>query len=570
MRRITLVVVIVGMALSGVGTAVALPPGGTFVDDDGNPHEGYIEAIAAEGITKGCNAPVNDRYCPDQRVTRGQMAAFLDRALGLSPSSQDWFNDDEESIFEDSINALAASGITKGCDPPANTQFCPDRVVTRGEMAAFLKRAFNLTAYSGDKFVDDGSSPFENDINVLAASGVTKGCNPPINNRFCPNDAVRRDAMASFLGRALGLTPLSTPPRIDLSDVDVVANPGDDLASLANQYPAGTVFLVVGEHHGQVVSPKDNQAFLGGEGAVMNGDGWASHAFGSDASNVTVSGIEVTNYDNPPQQGAINGVGSGWTIEYNDVHDNATAGVRVEGNGPVVRNNRIHHNRQLGIAATYTTNGLIENNEIGYNNYNADYQWGWEAGGSKFWSNTGLVIRGNYVHDNHGPGLWSDTNNYNTLYEGNTVADNYSAGIFHEVSYDAVIKNNTVTGNGFGHAAWVWGAGIILSSSLNVEVYGNHVEGNYNGITAAQQSRPDYGEHGPYVVQNIYVHDNTVVNSGITGIATDTGDQSIWSANNRFRSNHYVGDVRWAWRGSTQSWSGWQGNGQDLDGSYQP
>jgi uncharacterized protein YbjT (DUF2867 family) len=62
-----------------------LAPGGTFVDDDGSVHEGSIEAIATEGITRGCNPPANDQFCPDDPVTRGQMAAFLVRALGLEP-----------------------------------------------------------------------------------------------------------------------------------------------------------------------------------------------------------------------------------------------------------------------------------------------------------------------------------------------------------------------------------------------------------------------------------------------------------------------------------------------------
>ncbi|MEN8238257.1 MAG: hypothetical protein ABFR53_03535, partial [Actinomycetota bacterium] len=54
----TLLVMVVGVALA------VLPPGGTFIDDDGNIHEGNIEAIAAEGITKGCNPPTNNKYCP--------------------------------------------------------------------------------------------------------------------------------------------------------------------------------------------------------------------------------------------------------------------------------------------------------------------------------------------------------------------------------------------------------------------------------------------------------------------------------------------------------------------------
>jgi len=52
-----------------------------FVDDEGHLFEGDINRFADAGITRGCNPPVNDRFCPDDSVTRGQMAAFLVRAL---------------------------------------------------------------------------------------------------------------------------------------------------------------------------------------------------------------------------------------------------------------------------------------------------------------------------------------------------------------------------------------------------------------------------------------------------------------------------------------------------------
>lgn len=569
MRYLTLALFIVGTLLTGASTAAALPPGGTFVDDDGNIHEGYIEAIAAAGITHGCNA-LGDRYCPDEKVTRGQMAAFLVRALGLkSTGGRDWFDDDDGTVFEGDINRLAAAGITSGCNPPANNRFCPNDTVTRGQMAAFLARAYHLHSSGGNPFTDDNGSVFEDAIEAIADAGITKGCNPPTNTMYCPNDPVRRDAMASFIGRAEGLQPFSVPPRVDLSDVDVEVYAGDSLAHLAREYPRGTVFLVHGTQHGQAVQPKDNQVFIGTDNAIMDGDGWASQAFGGDASGVTVIGFEVTNYANSPQQGAITGNGGGWVIENNEVHHNATVGIRVQGDSPVVRDNIIHHNGQLGIAAAYTTNGLIQGNEIGSNNWQQEYSYEWEAGGSKFWSNTNLAIKGNYVHDNHGPGLWCDTNNYNILYDGNRVENNYANGIFHEVSYNAVIRNNTVRGNGFGHDSWLWGAGIMLSSSNNVEVYGNYVEDNYNAITAVQQDRWDQpADHGPYIVSNINVHDNTIVDSGKTGIATDTGDGSIWDAGHHFDNNTYEGDVAWAWGGSTVSWSAWRSYGHDAHGSY--
>ena len=187
-------------------------PVGAFTDVAGNVHEGFIYAIAAAGITRGCNPPLNNRYCPDGSVTRGQMAAFLNRALDLPTSTRDWFSDDDGSIFEDDINRLAAAGITKGCNPPANSRFCHDDPVTRGQMAAFLVRAYGYgPAPEPDRFSDDDGSIFEDDIDRLAAAGITKGCNPPANTWFCPDDPVQRDQMASFLGRAEGLAPVARP-----------------------------------------------------------------------------------------------------------------------------------------------------------------------------------------------------------------------------------------------------------------------------------------------------------------------------------------------------------------------
>ena len=199
-------VMVMGAALA------ALPPGGTFIDDNGNIHEGSIEAIAAEGITRGCNPPVNDLYCPSNSVTRGQMAAFINRALNLPAAAADFFTDDDGTTFEGDLNAIAAAGITMGCNPPTNDNVCPHESVTRQQMAAFLARAFNYPAAATDYFTDDDGTTFEADINAIAAEGVTMGCNPPTNDNYCPTAVVRRDQMASFFARALDLDPITPPP----------------------------------------------------------------------------------------------------------------------------------------------------------------------------------------------------------------------------------------------------------------------------------------------------------------------------------------------------------------------
>jgi stage II sporulation protein D len=184
-----------------VGLEEPPPP---FVDIVDSVHYDAIAAIWDRGITYGCNPPANDRYCPAGSVTRGEMAAFLVRALDLPATDHDAFVDDGDSIFQDDINRLAAAGITRGCNPPDNDRYCPDQPVTREQMAAFLVRAFTYTdGGEGDRFVDDDESIFEADIDRLATAAVTYGCNPPDNDRFCPTDPVRRDQMASFLDRAL-------------------------------------------------------------------------------------------------------------------------------------------------------------------------------------------------------------------------------------------------------------------------------------------------------------------------------------------------------------------------------
>lgn len=166
-----------------------------------------IEWLAEQGITRGCNPPDNDRFCPDDVVTRGQMAAFVHRALGdvLVPGSSPGFADAAGSIFEADIDWLGATGITRGCNPPTNDLYCTDDVVTRGQMAAFMVRALGYTAGAGSNpFIDDDASLFQADIERLAEAGVTRGCNPPTNDLFCPGDPVTRSQMAAFLHRALG------------------------------------------------------------------------------------------------------------------------------------------------------------------------------------------------------------------------------------------------------------------------------------------------------------------------------------------------------------------------------
>ena len=103
----------------------------------------WIEAFAAEGITGGCG---NGNYCPDANVRRDQMAVFLLKGkYGASftpPPCAGVFGDVAcPSTFANWIEELAAEGVTGGC---GNGNYCPGDNNTRGQMAAFLVKAMNL------------------------------------------------------------------------------------------------------------------------------------------------------------------------------------------------------------------------------------------------------------------------------------------------------------------------------------------------------------------------------------------------------------------------------------------
>ncbi len=176
---------------------------GQFLDDEGNTHEANIDKIFAAGITYGCNPPLNDEYCPDRDITRGEMSAFIVRMLGLTETSGLQFDDVVGDTFESDIDRLVTAGIGFGCDVDS---YCPDRPLLRSEMAEMLVRAFGYDNPEGlDFFADDDGSVFHDSINKLANHNVTLGCNPPDNDQFCPQRTLTRAEMASFFVRALGL-----------------------------------------------------------------------------------------------------------------------------------------------------------------------------------------------------------------------------------------------------------------------------------------------------------------------------------------------------------------------------
>lgn len=156
-----------------------------------------IERLAYAGITDGC---VPDHFCPAAAVTRGQMATFISRALRRPATDADFFVDDDANPHQAGINRLAVANIARGC---TSERFCPNDLVTRAQMAAFIARALDLSPAGVDVFDDDRGDTHEAAINALAAAGVTGGCDAGRPERFCPADTVTRAQMAAFLVRMM-------------------------------------------------------------------------------------------------------------------------------------------------------------------------------------------------------------------------------------------------------------------------------------------------------------------------------------------------------------------------------
>lgn len=169
---------------------------GPFYDDDGTTHEENIHKIWRAGLTYGCGGTT---YCPERTLTRGEMAAFLTRALNLPATSRDYFDDDDGAWYETSANAMYEAGITRGC---TERNYCGGEAVTRGQMAVFLQRAFDYESSGRDHFRDDDGAFYEDAANALHDAGITYGCRQ---DEFCGSESLTRAEMASFLARALKL-----------------------------------------------------------------------------------------------------------------------------------------------------------------------------------------------------------------------------------------------------------------------------------------------------------------------------------------------------------------------------
>ncbi len=187
-----------------------------------------VDLLREYGITSGCGSSP-PTFCPAADITRGDMSVFVVRSImggdNFTFTTTPYFSDVPASHPEFQwVQKMRDLGITTGCGP---TTYCPNDSVTRDQMAVFIIRArFGATATftfpSTPSFTDVGSdNTFFSWIQKMAQLGITSGCGPAT---YCPSDPVTREEMAAFLMRG-AYNQLLAPGTPVVTSVSPAASP---------------------------------------------------------------------------------------------------------------------------------------------------------------------------------------------------------------------------------------------------------------------------------------------------------------------------------------------------------
>jgi hypothetical protein len=264
------------------------------------------------------------------------------------------------------------------------------------------------------------------------------------------------------------------------------------------------------DEFGQII-PGNDSTFVGAPGAILDGQRLNRYAFTQHATGVTIEYLTIQHFGKRKEnidEGVVNhDAGDRWTIRFNTVTHNAGAGIFI-GSHNVVDTNCITQNGQYGFSmykppvkhGSSIVDVTLSHNEISYNNADDIERVTGGCGctgGGKFWDVKSAKVVNNWVHHNRSVGLWADTNDIGFRFEGNYISDNDSEGIFYEISYNAVIRDNTFLRNALvkGYKArkgsFPTGA-IYLSESggdsrvfrkyATLEIAGNYFEDNWSGV----------------------------------------------------------------------------------------
>lgn len=337
-----------------------------------------------------------------------------------------------------------------------------------------------------------------------------------------------------------------------------------------------------------------------------------AYAISTASTGVRVTGIKVQHYAPPSQLGALYIRGTNCEIDHCEVADTHAIGIFLDGaNGTRVHDNHIHHVGQLGIGCHASHGAVIASNYLHHNNTDGYRPDDWESGDIKFTWSDSVVVEDNRCEYSRGLAIWGDIENGKggkCIIRRNRVLWPYADGIRYEISYNAEIYDNVIDYSGFQYAAdhgadaaftgysGFGTAGINVNTSRDVEVHGNVLGPNQNGIFA--QFRPRATTEFPNRdLVNFNAHDNDITmvpvtltgkdgntytsglksGEGVSGLNTLMGTSGIptpqyydATKNNRFNSNTYrvasTGRLQYAWNQGYRSWSTFQSSGQEALG----
>ena len=394
----------------------------------------------------------------------------------------------------------------------------------------------DTSALSMQGFVDFARDPFFTGAATTAALPPPT-TRPPTTTVPATSTTVTPTTKAPTATAPITTAPPNVPPSTCSTTGGVAIGAADDAQRVVDAHGAGTTYAIKAGTHLRnfSVRPKSGDAFCGEPGAVLDGGRSLQWAFFGGATNVTLDSITVQQYATGRQHGAINPdqAASGWVVRNVSAVRNYWAGLNAADNMKIL-GGHYNDNDQMGIGGNVATGVVLDglDGDLGTfdgpelaRNHTLHASCNWEAGGMK-WDVGRITIRNAHVHDNDCRGLWADINAHDALIEHNLIERNLAEGIVYEISQDAVIRNNRVYGNGIRAAGWYWDGGITVASSFNVEIYGNRLSGNYNGITGTQQDRPD-STPPAHLLDNLRVHDNLIcatTGEHPTGVVADNGD----------------------------------------------
>ncbi|MBI3647353.1 MAG: right-handed parallel beta-helix repeat-containing protein [Actinobacteria bacterium] len=363
-------------------------------------------------------------------------------------------------------------------------------------------------------------------------------------------------ALSSFL--LLALVPAT------LARAAVLVAAGTDIQAQINAYPAGTTFqLAAGTWQlTATLKPKSGDQILGAGIGQTILDG-VTQTFDGIAGKTSTTDVEIAYLT---VRGFLRGVktGSGWVLHDMEMTANQV-GVRMLGVGPVVRDSSIHHNVQFGVLGT-TSDGQFLSNDVSYNRTDQTLSSG-SSGATKWVHSTGLLVEGNYVHDNYGKGLWLDIEDHGCTFANNVVRNNLEEGIRVEIGYGNLVEGNQVDGNG--------GGGINVLNSSDTLVRGNTISGpasapyvlRFTGNGRTSSTGVEYTNTNNRAEANTMTLSSGQSVGVVRTAGTTSGNSFDWNSYSvSALTDHYF---KW-WDGTTQwtvAWSDWQGFGQDLNGS---